>query len=294
MPHRSRRLAVLLLAALTLGASGCRSVVYTALFSPSEQRVYREIDGTSLRVEIFRPERPQAKPAPAILLFHGGGWAVGSPRLFYPYAEHYARLGLVAFSASYRTRLADGTTAHDSVADARAALRWLSTEAETLGIDPQRIALGGGSAGGHLAAAAALLEPEVPVRALVLFNPAVDTSFESAPESWERIREPLFEDRGHEISPVHLVRADAPAAVLFHGTDDRVVPIDHSRSFCAEMEAAGNDCELHEYEGAGHGFFNWGYGRFDEIHGKSRRFLQRVGVLPRLEPPAIPVLPQMR
>ncbi len=279
---------------VALGASGCRSVVYTALFSPSEQRVYREIDGTELRVQIFRPEAPLAQPAPAILLFHGGGWAVGSPRLFYPHAEHYARLGLVALSASYRTRLADGSTAHDSVADARAALRWIASEADTLGIDPQRIALGGGSAGGHLAAAAALLEPSVPVRALVLFNPAVDTSFDSVPDSWERIRVPLFEDRGREISPLHLVRADAPPAVLFHGTDDRVVPIDHSRSFCAEMEAAGNDCELHEFEGAGHGFFNWGFGRFDEVHGKSRHFLQRTGVLPRLAPPAIPVLLQMR
>jgi acetyl esterase/lipase len=194
-------------------------------------------------------------------------------------ARFLAQHGYVAASASYRLRYSDGATPFDCVDDAKAAYRWLWEHADRFHIDPTRIAVAGSSAGGHLAAAVALVarpdDPPDPPAAMLLFNAALDTSFETPTEARLQYIEDEFEQRGVEISPTHHIHADAPPAIVFHGTADGVIPFEHARIFCDRMRRAGNDCELVPYPEAGHGFYNMGMPLVDDANAKLLAFLAR-------------------
>ncbi len=88
----------------------------------------------------------------AIVLFHGGGWAMGEPAWAFSRAQHFAERGMVAIAAQYRLSDQKAITPHEAMADARAVIRWVRAHADSLGIDPKRVAAYGWSAGGHLAA----------------------------------------------------------------------------------------------------------------------------------------------
>src|SRR6185295_7468462 len=96
---------------------------------------------------------------PCFLAIHGGGWTGGEPRRFYPFAAHFANLGMVGVSLEYRLiKVGTGVTPFDCAKDGRSAVRYLRQHAAELGIDPQKIIASGGSAGGHVAAATALFD----------------------------------------------------------------------------------------------------------------------------------------
>jgi acetyl esterase/lipase len=141
--------------------------------------------------------------------------------------------------------------------------------ATELGVDPNRIAAGGGSAGGHIALSAAVFDRFDAVNedrsvssrpnALVLFNPAVDTS-PDYPERSAPARQAMarFGDRGKEGSPVHHVGPGLPPTLILHGRLDTTVPCVDVERYCAEATKRGNQCRLVGYDGAAHGFFNPG------------------------------------
>src|SRR5690606_36825431 len=149
----------------------------------------------------------------AIVFFFGGAWTMGTVEQFVPQATHLAARGMVAIVADYRVFGRHGTSAFEAIADARSAIRWVRGHAQELGIDPDRIAAGGGSAGGHLAASTALLDgPDDPgddlrvsarPSALVLFNPAVDTSPKERPQRASDSIGARFGGRGRDGSPLH-------------------------------------------------------------------------------------------
>lgn len=263
-----------------LGLAGVVLAVGVALwlaFAPTREVVYREVDGAALRLLLFEPEAPNDGPRPAILFFYGGGWMGGSPRQFAPWAKHFAGRGWLGLTADYRVWSRHRTTPFAALADARAAYRFLRDHAAEWGVDPDRIVLAGGSAGGHLAAASVIApwpdrEGVPDPAALVLLNPALETRVDGDDDYLAGIAE-LFEGRGEEISPFHHVRGGLPRTFVAHGTADRIVPFEHSRVFCERMRTAGNVCELRAYEGAGHGFFNWGLGRFDDVISKVESFV---------------------
>lgn len=221
--------------------------------------VYKTVNGKELHLHVFAPDDAAPLPRAAIVFFFGGGWNSGTPAQFHPQCEYLASRGMVAMSAEYRVQSRDGTTPRECVADGRSAVRWIRTYATALGIDPNRIAAGGGSAGGHVAAAAALTEgldepgeaQDVSARpdALVLFNPVVD----NGPGGWGHDR---VQDFWQQISPLHNVGAGAPPTVVLLGTKDALIPVETGRAYKARMEAAGARCDLHLYEGQTHGFFN--------------------------------------
>jgi acetyl esterase/lipase len=233
--------------------------------------VYRSIDGTDLKAWIFEPAGHSADDTrAAIVFFFGGGWNGGSPGQFKPQAQYLADRGMVAIAVDYRVKSRQGTTARFAVSDAKAAIRWVRTHAGRLGIDPQRIAASGGSAGGHLAATTATLPghdddtsatavSSVP-NALVLFNPVLVTApwsgqLEPDEEKFEKLKQRLGA-APESMSPYHHVRPGLPATIIFHGEDDTTVPYLQAELFCEAMNKAGNRCELVGYEGMGHGFFN--------------------------------------
>ena len=143
---------------------------------------YKSADGIKLNIWRFESEEPQSGLRPAILFFFGGGFQTGSPDQFASQAQYLARRGMIAMVADYRVGSRHGVKATCCIEDAKSALMWVQSNAKRLGIDPQHIALGGGSAGGYLAAAAAMVPGFAddtvnaklqPPTALILFNPAV-------------------------------------------------------------------------------------------------------------------------
>lgn len=261
--------------------------------------VYKRVGDVELKLYIFDPPAPAStQPRAAIIFFFGGGWTGGSPKQFEPQCRYLAGRGMLAISADYRVASRHQVKVPDCVRDAKSAVRWLRKNAARLGVDPRRIAAGGGSAGGHLAAAAALLddfdEPgedtSVSARpdALVLFNPAlVLAPVEGVPTRGgvEQLRERLGGDP-LAVSPYHHIRKGAPPTIIFHGKADTTVPYATIELFARKMQELGNRCELVGFEGATHGFFNYGRGNnqaYQETLRKTDEFLVSLGYL---KPPA--------
>ena len=116
--------------------------------------IYKKIGNNDLYVDMFYTEN-NTETSPAIVLFHGGGWVSGNPSEFNEACKRYARMGFRTFTFQYRLTVnEDGTYPHpditpvESTKDARSAIRWLRDNAAELNIDPERIIVGGQSAGG--------------------------------------------------------------------------------------------------------------------------------------------------
>ena len=234
-------------------------------------KTYKEVGDKPLVLNIFYPEN-RSESLPAVIFFFGGGWRNGSPVQFLHHCEYLASRGIIAISAEYRVKSRDNTTPFEAVADAKSAIRYLRNHAADLGIDPERIVAGGGSAGGHLAACTALIEgvnetgedqnisskPQL----LILFNPALDL-LELAKD---RLGEKVV-----EISPMQHIALSAPPTLIFHGTADSVVPIDQVFRFRDKMHDFGNLCQVVAYKNQGHAFFN--YGKSDHKYFKHTVYL---------------------
>ena len=241
-----------------------------AEFEPSDLIEYANEHGVALHAHVFAAEVGEP-PHPAILFFFGGGWTSGSPIQFYPFAARLAKEGFVAIPMEYRVRNRHGSRIPDSMADAFAAFRWAQDQADELGIDPGRIVVSGGSAGGHLAAAIGTIaeHPRFGPSAMVLYNPVTDLHrFVGVPRLAD-----LIAGDAVAVSPLSHVRAGAPRTIIFHGEDDKTVPIAQSDAFCRAMTDAGNDCELRRFDGEGHGFFNAGRDAFDPVMKETLRFV---------------------
>lgn len=262
--------------------------------------VYKSVEGLNLRAWIFEPEghRSSDKRA-AIVFFFGGGWNGGSPAQFEQQAKYLANRGMVAIPVDYRVKSRNGTLANIAVMDAKAAIRWVRTNAARLGIDPNRIAASGGSAGGHLAAATAMLpghdietsgQSVSPApNAMILFNPVLITApVKDDPESMaaqmEKVKklQPRLGATPESMSPYHNIRSNLPPSIIFHGEEDPIVPYQQIELFVRAMKNAGNRCELVSYPGQRHGFFN--YGRRDkstytDIMRRTDEFLVSLGWL---------------
>ncbi|HWL15271.1 MAG TPA: alpha/beta hydrolase [Opitutus sp.] len=277
-PHRLAAF-VAILAATSLGAADWGQ-------PRGEPVVYKTVGDRALTLYVSRPDGAAAQEArPAIVFFHGGGWVGGSPAQLNDQAEHFTSRGLVCVLVQYRFAPRDETAAPEvCIQDARSAIRWVRRHAAELGVDPNRIAAMGASAGGHLAAHAALVagidDPHDDLsisskpNALLLFNPVLD----NGPGNYGASR---VRDRLRELSPAHNVAAGAPPTILFLGTQDKLIPLATLARFRDALLAAGVPCELHLYEGQDHGFFN--RSRSPEFYrltvGECDRFLTQLGWL---------------
>src|SRR5258706_5639230 len=135
---------------------------------------------------------------------------------------------MVGVAPDYRTKGRFGTSPLESVADGRAALRWMEDHANNLGIDPNRIVVGGSSAGGHVALWTAIEHtppgsanneaPRVKPFALILVSPVSDTSSNTG------YTPKRFGDDAEALSPVHQLDARMPPVLVFHGDADTTVP----------------------------------------------------------------------
>lgn len=255
-------------------------------------KTYKQIDTVSLEMDIHYPETyEEGKKLPAIIFFFGGGWNGGTIEQFRPQATYFASRGLISVLADYRVKSRHGTTPFDAVADAKSAIRYLRVHNEELGINPNKIIASGGSAGGHLAAAAGnvpgLDEPNEDLsisskpNVLVLFNPVYDNGPDEY--GYDRVGE-----RYHEISPRHNIRKGAPPTLVFFGTKDRLVSPQTAKSYEYAMKSVGSRCVTYLYEGQPHGFFNFkNYPYYYKTVYQTDLFLSSLGYLsgpPTLRP----------
>lgn len=222
--------------------------------------VYKTVGDVSLKLHVFNPDgHKTSDKRPAIVFFHGGGWSGGKPNQFFPHSEYLASRGMVAISVEYRLKTRHNTTPKESLKDAKSAMRWVREHSAELGVDPSQILAGGGSAGGHLAAATATakgfndssdnLEISERPTALVLFNAVYDNSIEGS--GYDRVK-----DYWQDFSPMHNISKKTPPAIVFLGSEDHHIPVATAEKFKRLMEEKGVRSDLHVYEGQPHGFFN--------------------------------------
>ena len=227
-----------------------------------EPRVYKTASGRDLTLYISKPQGWQSSDRrPAVVFYHGGGYVGGTPGQFSPQARYLASRGLVCVLAQYRfieKQKKDPPLV--CIQDGRSAFRWVRAHAGELGIDSNRIAAAGGSAGGHLAAhlgaIAALDDPaddlsvSAKPNALLLFNPVVNLGPDG---TWGKER---VGDRYKDYSPAHNLAAGHPPAIVFLGREDKLIPVSAIEKYRDDLRAAGVRAEACFYEGQGHSFFN--------------------------------------
>lgn len=254
-----------------------------AKLEPSKTVVYKTVKDRKLELHLFHPDG--FKPTdqrPAFVAIHGGGWRSGTPRRFYPYANCLVSKGFVGVSVEYTLVGArQGNTVFDCVKDGRSAVRYIRAHAKELGIDPSRIIVAGGSAGGHVAAGTALFEniddpnDDLSVScvpdALVLLFAVLDTS----PEGYGNA---LIGPAWKSISPIHQIKPGCPPTLIFHGGKDNVTAIATVKKYRELMTQKGNVCELViEPEGA-HGHLNQDMKLFDQAVGRIETFLEELNL----------------
>jgi len=229
---------------------------------------YKNINGKSLQLDIYRPEKLD-KPAPLLVFIHGGSWKSGKRSDYLVYLISYARKGYVTATVSYRL-LKDGPYPA-CIEDITDALKWLHGNAENYGYDPSRIALIGGSAGAHLATLAAygwnnpahindtsdLIPGDQKVKAVVDIYGPVDLTTEYArnhplitaflARRWDEAPE-IF----REASPVNYLDKNDPPTLIFHGTSDKLVPASQSDMLKSKLDSLGVPCVLYRLPGWPH------------------------------------------
>jgi acetyl esterase/lipase len=225
--------------------------------APGKEYTYKTSHGQPQELEVYFPKGhdPAKTQVPGVILFHGGSWVGGSLAQFRLACDYFARRGLVAATANYYMHTKDeqkalgpgGKRKRACVTDAVSALRWFKQHAAELGVDPQRIIVGGGSAGGHLAMLATLSrgldDPSDPkgvdtsVLGYLLFNPAFTVK---------------GRDRDDEVDVfAHLKPGIAPSLFLFGEKDgwkaasDELVPALRKHGAKAALLVA--DDEVHGF-----------------------------------------------
>ena len=246
--------------------------------------LYKQVGADSLYLHVDYPLLYDSTLShPAMVFFFGGGWNGGTTGQFAPHAKYFASRGMVCFRADYRVKSRQGTSPFESLKDAKSAIRYIRAHARELGVDPDKIVASGGSAGGHLAVATAVIQgfneigEDLSVscipNALVLFNPVFDNG--PGGYGYDRIGEAY-----KEFSPLHNISEGMPPAVVFLGTEDPLIPVETAEYFRTVMEKVGSRCDLYLYEGEGHGFFNYrNYEIYQDTRDKADEFLISTGFL---------------
>jgi len=259
------------------------------------QEFYKTLDTSKLKIDIFYTKQSSEKENnTAIVFFHGGGWAYGSPDEFFTTCERYAKMGIVTFSVEYRLSIDNGVIPSKTISpiecvmDAKSAMRWVRENADKYHIAKNKIVAAGQSAGGHLALCTAMIDDyneksdnmniSCQPDAILLFSACVN-----AVEGWCDM---LLADRRTKIwsiSPAHNMKPGLPPMIEFHGIDDEQVPKWTVQFFQIDMKKAGNYFEQHMYDGRKHylGEGNPKYSRYydDEILKIADDFLRKNNLL---------------
>jgi len=234
--------------------------------------VYGKGGTEELKLDLAMPKEG-AGPFPAIVFLHGEGWRAGNRRQMSHFIEGVARMGWVGVTVEYR--LVPAARFPAQVEDCKAAVRWLRANAGKYRIRPDRIGVVGFSAGGHLASMLGVTgkndgfggsggnsEQSGGVQAVVSFFGPTDFSSRDWPADLEHeVIAPFlggsFADKPDAYtmaSPITYATKDAPPFLFFHGSEDKLVPVDQSKRMGEKLRNLGVPAEVVVLEGEGHGF----------------------------------------
>lgn len=244
------------------------------LDEPSDFRILRDVaylpEDRAELADLYLPsDIPAGKRLPAVVIIHGGGFRIGikdSPREV-NIGENLARHGYVAMSIDYALAAAGKPEWPRNLHDCKTAVRWLRANADRLQVDPDRIGVIGGSAGGTLASLVAMtlsedgFDPVAPYGELsCAVRCAVDLYGVSTIEKWNRdtvLFGKTFEEAPElyrQASPMTYVRPDGVPQLIMHGTADALVEVSQSEDFAKALTAAGTPNELIIVPEAPHSF----------------------------------------
>ena len=259
-------------------------VASPALANPAEQDTppaeiifeknieYSNPDGQHLQLNMARPKNAKG-PLPCVVCIHGGGFRAGKRDGYDGLIQNLARNGFAAVTVSYR--LAPKYQFPAAVHDTKAAVRWVRANAAKYGIDPDRIGVTGGSAGGHLAQFLGVTpgvaefegdggNPNVSshVKCVVnVYGPSDFTkSYGKSVDAAEVL--PLFLGGNLQTalpahirsSPLNWVTPNAAPTLCIHGTEDKYVAHEQAVWMIDRLKASGVEAQLLTLQGAGHGF----------------------------------------
>ena len=226
--------------------------------------------GPGLTLDVYKP-RGNPAAAPCLVYVHGGSWGGGDPRrVFRTVVHHFAARGWVVVTIRYP--LSPSATFPDHVVGVNRALHWVKTSgAEAFGLDSDRVALAGGSAGAHLASLAVLSHgdhrlgfesADTSVKAAVVLYGIYDFFNRNKTRvDWPLIPNRVMKaamadapDRYRQASPIDQVRGDAPPFLVIHGTSDSLVPIAEAEFFVQALRNAGAPVEFLPVHRAQHAF----------------------------------------
>ncbi len=254
--------------------------------------------GRRNRIDVIRPATPASELRPALLQVHGGGWMVGEKESqAQPLLHHLAERGWVCFASNYR--LSPQATFPDHIVDVKRAIAWIRAHALEYGADPAFLCITGGSAGGHLAALAALSandpayqpgfeDADTRLAAAVPFYGAYDLVdrqrlrgrasmipilskrvFKCAPEA--------NPDLWENASPLARIHADAPPFFVIHGTHDSLVFVEEARAFVQALREKSRAPVFYaEFPGGQHAFDTFHSHRSAAAVHAVTAFLERV------------------
>jgi acetyl esterase/lipase len=222
-------------------------------------------NGTARMLDLHVPDG--TGPFPVVVYVHGGGWASGDKTEAAMFTNLMAGLPAVLVSVNYR--LAPTNRWPACLDDVQAALRWVKTNAPTFKGDPQRVALMGYSAGGHLACHAAVLAgDDTRVQAVVGLAAPTDNLADSERRGGLSKSMQMLNDlpealdatsraRLRDLSPLNYIKPGLPPFFLAGGTEDKSVPYSQSVNLQARLAAANVACELITITNAGHRISEW-------------------------------------
>jgi acetyl esterase/lipase len=250
--------------------------------------VYGQRHGRNLTMDVVHPGRPNGI---GIALMVSGGWKSGT-NAFRPWmAAPLLRRGYTVFAVCHVSQ--PQATVMEIIEDVNRALRFIRYHAREYGVDPLRLGVTGGSAGGHLSLMLATRGGPGPVgafdpvdressavQAVAVFFPVTDLlnlgkSTENLgdggpPKSFVRAfgsqctNLQTWKVIGRETSPIYHVTTNLPPTLIFHGSADALVPLDQSERFCARARESGGTVELVVHRGGKHGWLTmaWDVRRF--------------------------------
>lgn len=232
-----------------------------------------------LSLDLYRRAQTTGR---CLVYLHGGSWGGGDPRRqFRPVIHHLAAEGWVV--AAIRYPLSPAATFPDHLTGALQVFDWIRAEGSTHGIDPDRLAIAGGSAGAHLASLAALGMREK-IRAAVCLYGVYDFfnrhrhryDWPVIPNRVMKVSAESDPDRYRAASPLDQSHPEAPPFLLIHGTSDSLVPVAETTVFAAALEENNVSVELLRVRWGQHAFDIMGGARSRALAIRIREFLDRT------------------
>lgn len=252
------RCAVISAALFAASCGGGSSSAPPQIASVLRDVAYAAREDGPLLSDVYLPADPNGA---AVILIHGGGWVTGSRGDFSGLAQALSDSGFVAVVPEYRLVRDSASMFPAALDDVQLAVRWMRSNSEPFRFDPERVGAVGSSSGGQLAALLGTTDTRDPVMhpqfgsrvsCVAAFSAPFDLTANLSADLEGLIRTYVTPLLSADASPIFHVDEHAAEFLLFHGTDDELIPAAQSEAFLDELRASGVNADLMLLPGDGH------------------------------------------